>query len=141
MIITIEGKNHRVNDTEIERIMKGLECTKEEAIQIYAEDKEWVHNEITEEMDAGDEMSRKVARQLHKAISADALKKKAKGNDNRGKNRKEDTEKIGIIALLATFCGENFENVAIQNKSKLITFDLNGEHFKLDLIRTNKAKE
>ena len=59
--------------------------------------------------------------------------------DNSGKKRKENPTKEGIITKIFNFlCGLSefsIENVEILNKTKLISFNLGGDTYKLDLIR------
>lgn len=35
---------------------------------------------------------------------------------------------------------DNISNVNVENKAKLITFELNGENFKVDLVQKRKEK-
>ena len=44
MTYTLNGKNIKIPDNELESIQKGLQVTKEEAIQIYLEDNEYLEN-------------------------------------------------------------------------------------------------
>ncbi len=56
---------------------------------------------------------------------------------------KANPTKEGIIALIAESLmasGLEIQNLEIPNKGKLITFELNGNSFKLDLIQKRKPK-
>ena len=128
-----KGKKINIPDTEIEKSMKILELTQEEAIQMYLEDNGYLENEEVE-----------------------ALTKKAKENGadkiiNRATpTRKTQTErkpkenplKEQIIASLHKFLLENSElsQVNIINKSKTIDFYVNEKHFSLNLTEHRPKK-
>ena len=57
------------------------------------------------------------------------------------KIKKVDNTKEGLINQLAEFLMNKAENVKITNSAKVIEFDLNSEHFKLDLIRQRPKKK
>jgi len=128
-----KGKKINIPDQEIEKSMKILELTQEEAIQMYLEDNGYLENEEVE-----------------------ALTKKAKENGadkiiNRATpTRKQQTErkpkenplKEQIIASLHKFLLENGElsQVNIINKSKTIDFYVNEKHFSLNLTEHRPKK-
>ena len=68
----------------------------------------------------------------------------ARAENSKPRKKREtapDLEKISIIQLLETFLLENnFKNVKITNKSKLIEFNFGENTYKIDLIRTRKPK-
>jgi hypothetical protein len=58
------------------------------------------------------------------------------------RERKADTTKEGVIQQIADFLTENgYADVEIVNKSKLITFKIGTDTYKLDLIRQRQPKK
>ena len=63
------------------------------------------------------------------------------GQATRGTGKKpKDDIKINIVADLAEYLKTKYENVDITNESKLITFTVNNEQYKLDLTKTRIKK-
>ena len=125
------GKKLRIPDEQLDRICKGLNVSKEEAIDIWLEDEGYEINEEQEELDKKARAS-KITQTIHGA--------RAKSNTKRTVTRKADTTKEGIIKTLAETLESMAENVKIENAGKLITFKLGEDTFKLDLIRQRKPK-
>lgn len=133
MTYTLNGKNIKIPDNELESIQKGLQVTKEEAIQIYLEDNEYLEN--TEQV-ALDKKAKdnKITATIHKAQSGKERKKTTR-------ERKPDIEKEQIIKDLKEFLTEKgMKKVEITNKSKIIEFNIGENHYKLDLIKTRAKK-
>ncbi len=127
MKYTLEnGKTVNIPDKEIEKSMKVLELTKEEAIDLWLEDNDFQENEELEELDA----KAKKVKVVHGA-SAD-----------KPKERKPKTVKISeetIFNDLFDFLTENY-NISVLKDNKLIEIKLNEKVFKLDLIETRTKK-
>lgn len=141
MRIIYNGKTHNIDDNYLNRLMKNLPCTKEDAIQIIAEEEGWTVNENTLEMDKAEKEQKEILRTIHKAISKKVIDKKMNGEITRGNGKKpKDDIKISIVADLAEYLKTKYENVDITNESKLITFTVNGEQYKLDLTKTRVKK-
>lgn len=135
------GKTHNIDDNYLNRLMKNLPCTKEDAIQIIAEEEGWTVNENTLEMDKAEKEQKEILRTIHKAISKKVIDKKMNGEITRGNGKKpKDDIKISIVSDLAEYLKTKYENVDITNESKLITFTVNGEQYKLDLTKTRVKK-
>lgn len=66
-----------------------------------------------------------------------------KPKERKAREVKPDVTKELIIAEIANTLTAmvGCENVEITNKSKLVEFDLDGNHFKVDLIRQRKPKK
>lgn len=126
----------------VERIQRGLKCSWEEAMEVWKDDKAIDKGENLFELT---DEQKKVA----KKYTIAPHKKKNSGptvyNFKTDKPKKKDAEKEEIIAEIARFLQENasiaFENVEIANPTKLITFKIGENVFKLDLIRQNKNKK
>lgn len=141
MRIIYNEKTHNIDDKYLDRLMKNLPCTKEEAIQIVAEEEGWITNENTAEMDRAEKEQKEVLRTIHKAISREVINKKMNGEVTRGSGKKpKDDIKINIVAELAEYLKTKYENVDITNESKLITFTVNNEQYKIDLTKTRVKK-
>ena len=119
---------------EIERMMKGLGITEDDACWIWCEDNGKIVNEEQEELDKKAKESR-ITATIHQA-RAETPKERKKVE------RKPDQVKDSLVESLKVFLIEQgFENVAITKVGKLVEFDCGGEHFKLDLIRQRPPKK
>lgn len=62
--------------------------------------------------------------------------------ERKPREKKHDLDKEGLIKQVAEFLESiELENVKITNESKLIEFDFNENHYKLDLIKQRKPKK
>ena len=119
---------------EIERMMKGLGVTEDDACWIWCEDNGKIVNEEQEELDKRAKESR-ITATIHQARAETAKERKKV-------ERKPDQVKDSLVESLKAFLIEQgFENVAITKVGKLVEFDCGGEHFKLDLIRQRPPKK
>ena len=118
---------------EIERMMKGLGVTEDDACWIWCEDNGKIVNEEQEELDKKAKESR-ITATIHQA-RAETTKERKK------LERKPDQVKDSLVESLKAFLIEQgFENVSITKVGKLVEFDCGNEHFKLDLIRQRPPK-
>ena len=60
--------------------------------------------------------------------------------ERKPKEKKQDLPKEELIKNLAEFMQELAENVKISNPTKMVEFDLGGDHFTLNLTRQRKPK-
>lgn len=118
---------------EIERTMKGLGCSEDDACWIWCEDNGKIDNNEQNELDKKAKESR-ITATIHQARTKTTKERKKP-------ERKPDETKESLIAGLAEYLVEIVENVKIVNIGKLIEFDLKDEHYKLDLIRQRKLKK
>lgn len=128
MKYAFNGKTINIPDDEINRNIKGLKITKEEAIQVWLEDNEYLENE---EQTALVEKSKSV-KIRHEARSIDPSKPR------KPRTTKISDEKHQLFADLLNFLQENYENVSILNENKLISIKIGEKNFKLDLIEQRK---
>lgn len=129
-----ENKQIRIPDEEIESLMKLLDLTKEEAIQTWLEDEEI---EINEEQQALTQKAKDnhITATIHQAGGGPQKEKKSRP-------KKEDPVKNAMVeSLLQWAITYSCENAKIEKKGKLITFEFEGEKYKLDLIRQRPAKK
>lgn len=125
-------------EKQIEKLMKTLEITREEAIEILNEDKE------IDRMTSMSEIDSDISAE-HRKIKKECTNVK-KGVNAYGKTTtrelKPDENKRYIINLLAEALksGDNIVNVEITNIQKYITFSIGSENFELDLKRKRAKK-
>lgn len=130
MVYKLNDKNINIPDEEIENLIDKLELTEQEAIQTWLEDNDYIKNEEVENLT---KKAKENKTNLPKA-------RKNVENKKTTRERKENTVKAEIIKYL-------FENLSkiqdisalkIENKEKIITFELNNNSYKLDLIQKRK---
>lgn len=126
------GKTIRIPDADIERICKGLQVSKDEAIAIWLDDE---GHTVNAEQNALCEKAKaeKITATIHEARAAAP-------KTQRERVKKENPTKEMIISELAAFLPKFAENVEIVNAGKLITFTLGENTFKLDLVQQRKKK-
>ena len=107
-------------DSQIERIMRSLKCSRAEAEEILAEDKK---------IDRGEVVDFDLSAEEHKRAmkNANTGTREPKG-EKTAKKQRENPEKEQIIQVLATFLRESaiFEpnSVEITNKTRQISFKI-----------------
>lgn len=134
MVYNFNGKNIKIPDEEIKKNMEILDLSQEEAIQLYLEDEGYLENEEQENLckkakDSG------IMSTIHGAKSD---KPKAKVE----RERKENPTKERIIAEMGKFLCQldGISNINITNIGKIIEFECENKHFKLDLIQKREKK-
>lgn len=114
----------------VEVIMKNLKCTREEALQVIADDKAVDHKKPMP-FDLPPEKA-KIARQYARCGTRKTTTTTPK--------KREDPEKEAIIEDLYTFLVQNgYENVQIANKTRMITLENEGKKYDLTLIAKRKG--
>lgn len=129
--ITMEdGKIHKVSNKWVEDNMKNLNTDMEDVLLMWLEDNEYLVNEEQEELD-------KKAKGIVKVVANGTSKKKTP----KERVAKENPTKELIISTIAKAL-ENLqvEGLNVENKAKLVTFTLNNEDFKVDLVQKRKPK-
>lgn len=137
MRYTLEnGKTINISDKEVENSMKLLELTKEEAIQLWLEDNDYLVNEELEELDA----KAKKVKIDHEAQSTKPRKKSEKPRTVKVSDAKKEFFSQ-LSQFLTDFSAENDANCTILKENKLFQVEFGGEIFKLDLIQQRKPKK
>lgn len=129
--ITMEnGKQYKVDRKWVDKSMKNLDTDIEDVLLMWLEDNEYLINDEQEELD-------KQAKGKVKIVASAEDKPKKKTPKERV--QKENPTKELIIQTIAKAL-ETLEtsNISIENKAKIITFEMNGENFKVDLIQKRK---
>ena len=133
MEIKVNNKVVKIPQNEIDNLMKTLELTEQEATQTWLDDNDYTTNEVVEELT-------KKAKE-----NKTTLINKARANVENKKTtreRKENPTKALIIAEIFNKLAEieGISQLKVENKEKLVTFSLNGNEYKIDLIQKRKSK-
>lgn len=127
----------RLDEAQILRIMQGLRCPREEAIEIFLADKA---------IDRGERMpfdlDPETEKMAKKFANVQERKKKAPtvyNFDTSTKKRKENPTKSGIIQEIFQFL-QHYENVVITNAERQISFSCGGNDFEFTLVQKRKPK-
>lgn len=124
----------------VEEIMRLLDCSEEEALDVV---------ETDEIIDKGGRTKYDLTKEQEKvAMKISAINErvaKDQSTNKRGKVRAENPTKSGIISNLAEFLTEmsNFlcENVEITNKERQIAFTCGENSYELTLVQKRKPKK
>lgn len=120
-------------ETQVERIMKHLNCSKEEALDIIACDKA---------IDRGERMEFDLPIELEKEAKkmSNVGSRKTDGKKVERK-RKENPTKSTLITEISQFLTESgYENVQITNKERQIAFNVGENSFELTLVQKRAKK-
>ena len=133
-LISMEnGKKYFMEVAKVDSIQKQLKISEFEAIEMWLEDNGYLVNEEQNALDMK-------AKGNKVKLTTNTEKPKAKTQKERVVKSNPDKEYIvGVIAeFLEEIVGK--DNVNIENKAKLITFNYKGEDYKLDLVQKRKSK-
>ena len=131
--ITLDnGKVVKCATEWVEKSMKALETDMEDVLLMFLEDNDYIVNEEQEELD----------KQAKGKVKLVATKETPKKKTPKERVQKENPTKELIIQTIYNALQEidNISSVNIENKAKIITFELNGENFKVDLVQKRKEK-
>ncbi|MBQ8793085.1 MAG: hypothetical protein IJZ62_05905 [Clostridia bacterium] len=133
MKYNFNGKMVNIPDKELEKSMKILGMSKEEAIEMWLEDEGYLDNEEQIEL-TQKAKENKITATIHDA--RDASKPKA----TKPKTVKVSDEKQALFADILGNLQENYENVEILKQNKLISVKIGEKIFKIDLIEQRPPK-
>ena len=123
-------------EKQVEKLMRLLNISEEEALQVKADDKA---------IDKGEKLFEQTKEQkaVSKQMTATGTRKAPTvyNFDTTKRERKKDTTKEEFIANLAQYLENCVENVEILNPSKLISFKIGEDTFELDLKRKRAPKK
>lgn len=129
------GKIVNIPTAEIQRNMALLKISRDEAVDLWLYDNEYIGN------DEADALTNK-AKENRITATIHQAKAEYKQKTQRERVKKEDPTKEGIIKAVAEMLPSlNAENIEIVNAGKLITFTIGADKYKLDLIRQRPPKE
>lgn len=129
------GKVINVPDAEVEKIASGLGISKLEAMQVWLEDAEV---ELNEEQEALDKKAKnvKVDRQVDQ---------KPRKKSEKPRTVHTSDEKQALFSYIKTaiegYCLLSDGKCAVLKENKLISVEINGKIFKIDLIEQRQAKK
>ena len=134
MQVNGQEKEIKIPEEDIKRTMKGLDCSIEEAIDIWLEDEGYVINDEQEAL-CKKAKDNKITATIHAAKSLEEKKP-------RERERKPAPRKEMIIAKLFEALKEidGAQDIVVENIGKIITFRIKDEEFKLDLVQRRKKK-
>lgn len=123
-------------ETQVQKLMRVLDISEEEALQVIADDKA---------IDKGEKLFEQTKEQkaVTKQMTATGTRKTPTiyNFDTTKRERKKDGTKEEFIANLAEYLQTSVENVQILNPSKLISFTIGEDTFELDLKRKRATKK
>lgn len=121
-------------ESQIERIMNGLRCSREEAEQILADDKA---------IDRGERMSFDLDKETEKQAKKWAnTGTRQTTSEKTERKRKENPTKASIISEIANFLTENgYDSVEITNKERQIALKVGENAFELTLVQKRQPKK
>ena len=130
------GKVVNIPDTELEKNMKLLDLTKEQAIEMWLVDNDFEEDEELEELDA----KAKTVKIDHGASAETPRKKSDKPRTVKVSDAKKEFFSQ-LSQFLNNFAEENDANCTILKENKLFQVEFGGEIFKIDLIQQRKPKK
>ena len=133
MTYTLDNKTVNIPDSEIEKSMQVLELTKEEAVQLWLEDNDYLTNEELEELDA---KAKKVK------INHGAGTTKPRKKSDKPRVVKVSDEKKTLFSEILADLEDVFKNdVKILKENKLISVKIGEKTFKIDIIEQRTPKK
>lgn len=129
------GRSVSIPTKEVENLMSSLEVSQDEAIELWLTDNGLEENEEQAELD---EKASKV--HINKDAYADSEKKPRKKPEIKVSDEKKwlfDS----ILQNLTRCNGVGQEDITVLTKNKLISVEINGITFKIDIIQTRKPKK
>lgn len=130
MIVKVNGKDVKVNENEVNKLVEKLGISEEEAIQTWLEDNDYEVNEEVVKL-TKQAKDNKITATIHGAQKVRAKREVV---------RKEDPDKEFLIAQLADTLGKLGISYEVTNVGKLIEFEYNGNGYKLDLVKRRPKK-
>ena len=129
-----EKKSINIPDEEIEKSMKILELTKEEAIQMWLDDNNYTTNEVVETLT-------KQAKENQSALIGARANAENKKTERPKKDNPVKKEIINLLKnALKDYKNLQINNIKVENDTKIIIFSIDNREFKLDLIEKRIKK-
>ena len=118
----------------IEKLMKNLDLTEEEALELIASDDEVYHMKTSALDDYLTDAQRKASKKARSSGKTTVGKTKVV------REKKVDDDKVFLVKSFQNLLEnlDNTENVNVENDQKIITFIYNGRKFKIDLSAPRK---
>ena len=121
-------------ETQVEKLMRLLKCSEDEAKQIIADDKA---------IDRGERMAFDLSKEKEKQAMKYANTGTRKTSETKTeRKRKENPTKAGVITEIAKFLAENgYEMVNVTNAERQIAFKIGENDYELTLVQKRKPKK
>lgn len=133
--MTLEnGKVVKCSTDWANKSMKALGTDMEDVLLMWLEDNDYLENEEQEELN-------NKAKANKVKITATSEKKVVKKTPKERVQKENPTKELIIATIAKALENLDIKDLTIENKAKLITFSLNNEDFKVDLVQKRKKKE
>ena len=132
MEVKVNNKVVKIPQKELDNLMKTLELTEQEAIETWLDDNDYTTNKQVKELTkkAKANGTTKIGARVN--VENKKVERERKANHTKALIIEELTKKLAEI--------EHISNLKVENKEKLITFSLNGNDYKLDLVQKRAKK-
>ena len=128
------GKKLNIPKAEIEKSMKVLGLSKDDAIQMWLEDEGYLENEEQENL-CKLAKENKITATIHQASG------KAEKKQSKPRTVKISDEKKTLFAEILSNLEYDYENVEVLKENKLIQVKIGEKTFKIDLIEQRSPKK
>ena len=132
MEIKVNNKVVKIPQKEIDNLMKTLELTEQEAIETWLDDNDYTTNEQVEELTKKAKVNGTTKICARVNVENKKVERERKANPTKALIIDQLWQKLAEI--------EHISNLKVENKEKLITFSLNGNDYKLDLVQKREKK-
>ena len=133
--MTLEsGKVVKCSTDWANKSMKALDTDMEDVLLMWLEDNDYLENEEQEELNTK-------AKANKIKLTATSEKKVVKKTPKERVQKENPTKELIIATIAKALESLDIKDLTIENKAKLITFSLNNEDFKVDLVQKRKKKE
>lgn len=133
--ITLEnGKVVKASTEYLNKMCDNLDIDFDEAVNTWLEDEDYLVNDEQKELT-------EKAKEHKELVGAKKAARTTKKTQKERVVKENPTKELVITKLFeAVSAIDGATDVVVENKAKLITFSLNGEQFKIDLVQKRKAK-
>lgn len=133
--MTLEnGKVVKCSTDWAHKSMKALDTDMEDVLLMWLEDNDYLENEEQEELNSK-------AKANKVKITATSEKKVVKKTPKERVQKENPIKELIIATIAKALENLDIKDLTIENKAKIITFSLNNEDFKVDLVQKRKKKE
>ena len=132
MEVKVNNKVVKIPQKEIDNLMKTLELTEQEAIETWLDDNDYTTNKQVEELTKKAKANGTTKISARVNVENKKVERERKANPTKALIIEELTEKLKQI--------DGISQLKVENKEKLITFSLNGNDYKLDLVQKRAKK-
>lgn len=121
----------KIDENQLEKIMKNLELTKEEAMQVLLDDYE---------VDKMSNPNSDLSKEQQKNVKSATITHTRKGEKGKPKVRKANAEKGNIIDKVFNLLTQFTENCKIENAERQISFSIGENDYEFTLVQKRKKR-